>query len=62
MPYTKKMKAGARKLQSAIRSVPAPLRRKAGTRVLKKAVGKKAAKKTIAAGRAVRRATGIKFV
>ena len=62
MPLSKKMKASARKLQSTIRSIPAPLRRKAGTKLLKKAVGKKAAKKTIAAGRAVRRATGIKYV
>ena len=62
MPFLKKVKAGARKLKKSIKSIPAPTRRKIGTRVLKKAVGTKAAKKTVKVGRAVRRITGIKYV
>ena len=58
----KKVRAGARKLKKSIKSVPAPMRRKIGTRVLKKAVGASAAKKTVKVGRAVRRITGIKYV
>ena len=62
MPLMKKVRAGARKLKKSIRSIPAPIRRKIGTRVLKAAVGTKAAKKTVKVGRAVRRITGIKYV
>ena len=63
MPSIKKMaKSGARKLKKSIRSIPAPIRRKVGTKILKAAVGTKAAKKTVKVGRAVRRITGIKYV
>ena len=62
MPSMNKVKSGARKLQKSIRSIPAPIRRKVGTKILKKAVGAKAAKKTVRVGRTVRRITGIKYV
>ena len=62
MPFLKKVKAGARKLKKSIKSIPAPTRRKVGTKILKAAVGTKAAKKTVKVGRAVRRITGIKYV
>lgn len=62
MPSMKQVKAGSRKLKKSIRSIPAPTRRKVGTKMLKKAVGAKAAKKTVRVGRTVRRITGIKYV
>jgi hypothetical protein len=59
MPFTKKNLNSAKKL---VKRIPAPLRRKAGTKLLKKAVGKSRAKKVVRAGRAARRATGMKFI
>ena len=59
MPFTKKNLKSAKKL---VKRIPAPLRRKAGTKLLKKAVGKSRAKKVVRAGRAARRATGVKFI
>ena len=58
MPFSKAL-AIAKKVRSKI---PKAVRRKVGTKVLKKAVGKSRAKKVIRAGRAARRATGVKFI
>ena len=50
------------KAKKLYKSIPAGLRRKAGTTLAKKVAGKGTAKKAIKTARAVRRATGLKFV
>jgi hypothetical protein len=63
MPFTKKKaKKALNTARRTVQRVPASLRRKVGTKVLKAAVGKKKAKSVIAAGRKVRRTTGMKFL
>ena len=57
-----KKKSTLKKAKKLYKSIPAGLRRKAGTTLAKKALGKGTAKKAIKTGRAVRRATGLKFV